>query len=274
MTTSPRQFRPRADGPVITEKVGAVAVVTLNRPDKRNAIDIPLRLALADAIEAADRDASVRAVVLTGAGNTFCSGGDISTMERMAPQEALERAQLAQRVIRAIWGTDKPVIAAVEGSAFGAGTALAAACDRVVAARDARFATTFTAVGLAGDMGAYVSLPTRVGVARARQMLMLPKPIPAEEALNIGLVDALAEPGETLDAALQDASRLAAAPAEALAVIKSLLAAAPGLSPFNVLDREAAHQAALFGSDDFAEGVAAFREKRRAVFGTKEGAPE
>jgi 2-(1,2-epoxy-1,2-dihydrophenyl)acetyl-CoA isomerase len=274
MTTSPQQFRPRADGPVITEKVGAVAVVTLNRPDKRNAIDIPLRLALADAIEGADRDASVRAVVLTGAGNTFCSGGDISTMERMAPQEALERAQLAQRVIRAIWGTDKPVIAAVEGAAFGAGTALAAACDRVVAARDARFATTFTAVGLAGDMGAYVSLPSRVGVARARQMLMLPKPIPAEEALNIGLVDALAEPGETLDAALQDASRLAAAPAEALAVIKSLLAAAPGLSPFNVLDREAAHQAALFGSDDFAEGVAAFREKRRTVFGTKEGVPE
>ena len=271
MTTSPQQFRPRADGPVITEKVGAVAVVTLNRPDKRNAIDIPLRLALADAIEAADRDASIRAVVLTGAGNTFCSGGDISTMERMAPQEALERAQLAQRVIRAIWGTDKPVIAAVEGSAFGAGTALAAACDRVVAARDARFATTFTAVGLAGDMGAYVSLPSRVGVARARQMLMLPTPIPAEEALSIGLVDALAEPGAALVAALQDASRLAAAPAQALGVIKSLLAVAPGLSSFNVLDREAAHQAALFGSDDFAEGIAAFREKRRAVFGAKEG---
>jgi 2-(1,2-epoxy-1,2-dihydrophenyl)acetyl-CoA isomerase len=97
-------------------------------------------------------------------------------------KEALERAQLAQRVIRAIWSTDKPVIAAVEGSAFGAGTALAAACDRVVAASDARFATTFTAVGLAGDMGAYVSLPARVGVARARQMLMLPRPIDGEGA--------------------------------------------------------------------------------------------
>jgi 2-(1,2-epoxy-1,2-dihydrophenyl)acetyl-CoA isomerase len=119
-------------------------------------------------------------------------------------------------------------------------------------------------------MGAYVSLPARVGVARARQMLLLPKPILAEEALRIGLVDALAEPGAAFDAALQDASRLAAAPAQALGVIKSLLAAAPGLSPFNVLDREAAHQAALFGSDDFAEGIAAFREKRRAVFGTKE----
>jgi 2-(1,2-epoxy-1,2-dihydrophenyl)acetyl-CoA isomerase len=274
MTTSPQQFRSHATGPVLTEKRGAVAVVTLNRPDKRNAIDIPLRLALADAIEAADRDASVRAIVLTGARNNFCSGGDIGTMERMAPQEAMERAQLAQRVIRAIWSTDKPVIAAVEGSAFGAGTALATACDRVVAARDARFATTFTAVGLAGDMGVYVSLPTRVGIARARQMLLLPRPIPAEEALSIGLVDALTEPGEALQDALTDAARLAAGPAEALAVIKSLLTVAPGLSPFNVLDREAAHQSALFGSDDFVEGVTAFREKRRAVFGTTEGVSE
>jgi 2-(1,2-epoxy-1,2-dihydrophenyl)acetyl-CoA isomerase len=274
MTISPQHFRSYATGPVLTEKHGAVAVITLNRPDKRNAIDIPLRLALADAIEAADRDPSVRAIVLTGAGSNFCSGGDIGTMERMDPREAMERAQLAQRVIRAIWSTDKPVIAAVEGSAFGAGTALAIACDRVIAARDARFATTFTSVGLAGDMGVYVSLPTRVGIARARQMLLLPKPIPAAEALSIGLVDALAEPGEAFRDALTDATRLAAGPAEALAVIKSLLAVAPGLSPFNVLHREATHQSALFGSDDFVEGVTAFREKRPAVFGTTEGVSE
>jgi 2-(1,2-epoxy-1,2-dihydrophenyl)acetyl-CoA isomerase len=274
VTASPPQLGSHAAGPVLTEKTGAVAVVTLNRPDKLNAIDIPLRLALADAIEAADRDSSVRAIVLTGAGKAFCSGGDITSMERMPPQEALERAQLAQRVIRAIWGTDKPVIAAVEGAAFGAGTVLAAACDRVVAASDARFATTFTAVGLAGDMGAYVSLPTRVGVARARQMLLLPQPISAQEAVSIGLIDALVEPGTTLEAALADATRLAAGPAQALGVIKSLLAVAPGLSPFEVLDREAAHQAALFGSDDFAEGIAAFKEKRRAVFGANEGVRE
>lgn len=261
-------------GPVRTEMVGAVAVVTLNRPDKLNAIDIPLRLALADAIEAADRDSSVRVIVLTGAGKSFCSGGDIGTMQRMAPADALKRAQLAQRVIRAIWSTGKPVVAAVEGAAFGAGTALAAACDRVVAARDARFATTFTKVGLAGDMGAYVSLPTRVGVARARQMLMLPSTIGADEALSIGLVDILTEPGEALSSALEDATRLAAGPADALAVIKSLLSVAPGMSPFDVLDSEAAHQAALFGSDDFVEGVTAFREKRPAVFGITEGTRE
>ncbi|UXA11532.1 enoyl-CoA hydratase/isomerase family protein [Mycobacterium sp. SMC-8] len=273
MTSSP-QSPDQAAGLVLTEQIDAVAVVTLNRPDKLNAIDIPLRLALAGAIEAADRDASVRAIVLTGAGRSFCSGGDISSMDRMAPGAALERAQLAQRVIRAIWGTGKPVVAAVEGAAFGAGTALAAACDRVVAARDAKFATTFTAVGLAGDMGAYTSLPTRVGVARARQMLMLPEVIGAEEAFSIGLVDALTEPNAALHDALEDAAGLAAGPADALAVIKSLLAVAPGLSPFDVLDREATHQAALFGSDDFVEGITAFKEKRRAVFGAKEGVRE
>jgi 2-(1,2-epoxy-1,2-dihydrophenyl)acetyl-CoA isomerase len=271
MTTSPQLFQSRTSGPVLTDKVGAVAVVTLNRPDKRNAIDIPLRLALADAIEAADRDPSVGAVVLTGAGESFCSGGDISTMEAMDFEAALERVQLAQRVIRAIWSTDKPVIAAVEGAAYGAGTALAVACDRVVAARNARFATTFTTVGLAGDMGIYASLPTRIGVGRARQMLMTAEPIGAEEALSIGLVDGLAEPGATFEAALEDATRLAEGPAEALALIKSFLAIAPRLSPFDVLDREAAQQAALFGSNDFAEGITAFREKRRAVFGAKKG---
>ncbi|MCV7226505.1 enoyl-CoA hydratase/isomerase family protein [Mycolicibacterium komossense] len=259
---------------VLTEQIGAVAVVTMNRPDKLNAIDIPLRLALADAIEAADGDASVRAIVLTGAGRAFCSGGDIASMDRMTPQDALERAQLAQRVIRAIWSTGKPVVAAVEGAAFGAGTALAAACDRVVAAHDAKFATTFTKVGLAGDMGAYVSLPTRVGVARARQMLMLPKTVGAQEALEIGLVDAVVETGTARAAALDDATQLAAGPADALAVIKLLLAEASGSSPFIMLDREAAEQAVLFGSDDFVEGITAFRERRPAVFGTKEGVGE
>ncbi|WP_328353104.1 enoyl-CoA hydratase-related protein [Mycobacterium sp. NBC_00419] len=259
---------------VLTEQIGAVAVVTLNRPDKLNAIDIPLRLALAEALETADSDQDVRAIVLTGEGKAFCSGGDISSMERMTPQDALERAQLAQRVIRAIWNTGKPVIAAVEGAAFGAGTALAAACDRVVAAQDARFATTFTKVGLAGDMGAYVSLPARVGVARTRQMLMLPRTIGAPEALEIGLVDALVETGTARAVALEDATRLASGPSAAFGVIKSLLAVAPGLSPFEVLDREAAAQAVLFGSDDFVEGVTAFREKRPAIFGIREGVRE
>ncbi|MEE6176126.1 enoyl-CoA hydratase/isomerase family protein [Mycobacterium sp. 050134] len=250
----------------------AVRTITLNRPEVRNAIDIPLRIELADALEAADADASVRAIVLTGSGGVFCSGGDISTMQRMDAEPARERAQLAQRVIRAIWNTPKPVVAAVEGAAFGAGAALAFACDRVIAARDARFATTFTNVGLAGDMGIFASLPRRVGVARARQMLLMQEPVEGERALTWGLADALAEPGSTVGVALADASQLARGPAEAYGAIKSLLAVSPTMHPLEVLDQEAANQSVLFGSDDFAEGAAAFREKRRPLFGQRQGA--
>ncbi|OBC11992.1 enoyl-CoA hydratase [Mycobacterium sp. 852013-50091_SCH5140682] len=256
---------------ILIDDDGAVRTVILNRPDVRNAIDIPLRLELADALESAHTDTGVRAIVLTGAGSTFCSGGDISTMKVMSESEAMERAQLAQRVIRAIWNTPKPVIAAVEGAAFGAGAALAAACDRVVAGRDARFATTFTNVGLAGDMGAFASLPRRVGPARARQMLLFPRPFTADVAESWGLVDATTEPGSALAAAQSDAQQLAAGPAQAYGVIKTLLAISPALPPMEVLDHEAAHQARLFGSDDFAEGITAFREKRRPSFGPRQG---
>lgn len=257
--------------PVLVHDAGAVRTITLNRPDKRNAIDIDLRVALADAIEAADTDPAVRAILLTGAGSSFCSGGDITSMQRMPAEQAMERARLAQRVIRAMWSTPKPVLAAVEGSVFGAGVALAAGCDRVIAARDARFAATFTTVGLAGDMGAFVSLPARVGPARARQMLMLPTPIEAAEALAIGLVDTVVEPGQATASALRDAQRLAAGPALALGVIKAILTSWRAADAFDVLEREAAEQALLFDTDDFAEGIAAFREKRRPMFRISKG---
>jgi enoyl-CoA hydratase/carnithine racemase len=257
---------------VLVNDDAAVRTVTLNRPQKRNAIDLELRIALAEAIESADRNPDVRVIIVTATGPVFCSGGDISTMQRMPAERALDRVQLAQRVIRAIWNTPKPVLAAVEGSAYGAGTALAAACDRVVAASDATFATTFTNVGLAGDMGAFVSLPARIGAARTRQMLLFPTPITAPEALTMGLVDAVVEPGQALESARCDARRLAAGPSRAYGVIKALLTDPGTVNPFELLDREAACQSELFDTDDFAEGIAAFQEKRPPVFGPGAGA--
>ena len=259
-------------GPVLVDDDAAVRTITLNRPHKRNAIDIALRIALAEALESADRDPAIRVIIVTGAGPVFCSGGDISTMKRMPAERALDRTHLAQRVIRAIWNTPKPVLAAVEGSAYGAGTALAAACDRVIAARDAKFATTFTNVGLAGDMGTFVSLPARVGPARARQMLMLPTPITAQEACTMGLIDAIVEPGQALESARCDARQLAAGPSRAYGVIKALLTDPGTVNPYELLEREAVCQSELFDTDDFADGIAAFRDKRRPVFGATEGA--
>jgi 2-(1,2-epoxy-1,2-dihydrophenyl)acetyl-CoA isomerase len=250
---------------VLVEGRDRVRVVTLNRPALRNALDVPLRVELAERLEAAGADPRVRVIVLTGAGGAFCSGGDISTMERQPRDRTVPRAQAAQRVVRAIWGTSKPVVAAVEGPAFGAGAALALACDRVVAAEGATFSTTFTAVGLAGDMGIFASLPLRIGVPRARQLMLLPRRVGGAEALQIGLADALVADGTALDAALGDAQRLAAGPPQALGVIKQMLSGAPA-HPYEVLEAEVRHQADLFDTDDFAEGVLAFREKRPPRF--------
>lgn len=251
---------------VLTEDHGPVRLITLNRPDRRNAIDIPLRTELGELLERADADNTVRAIVLTGAGSVFCAGGDISTMKRVSAAEARPRAEAAQRVIRAIWSTPKPVVAAVEGAAYGAGASLALACDRVIAGDTTRMSMAFTGVGLAGDMGIFASLPARVGPARARQLLLMPRAVTAGEALGLGLVDEVVSAGEALTTALRDAATLAGGPLQAFGVIKHMLAA-PQPMAAEVLDREVAHQVKLFDSDDFAEGVAAFKEKRRPHFG-------
>lgn len=244
---------------------GAVRVITLDRPAVKNAIDFVLRAELTDVIEAAMADDAVRSVVLTGAGGAFCSGGDISTMKRQAAGPTRERVSAAARVTRAIWDGDKPVVAAVEGPAIGAGLALALACDRVVAGRGAVFGASFTAIGLAGDMGIFASLPARVGPSIAKQLMLLPRRLPAEEALRLGLVDALTETGEALDAAMTDARTLAAGPPLALTAIKRTFASWPR-PQHDVLDLEVELAARLFDTDDFEEAIAAFRQRRSPVF--------
>jgi 2-(1,2-epoxy-1,2-dihydrophenyl)acetyl-CoA isomerase len=215
-----------ADRCVLAADRGQVRVLTLNRPATRNAIDLELRVVLAEAIEGTMTDDSVRVIVLTGAGGTFCSGGDISTMRRQGADAIRTRTQAVQRVIRAIWHGGKPVLAAVEGYAVGAGAALALACDRVVAATDSTFAMSFTSVGIAGDMGIFASLPARAGVGAARQLMLMPRRLTGTEALQ------------------------ARWPAD----------------PEEILEREVDLQAKLMDTDDFAEGIAAFRGRREPAF--------
>ncbi|WP_064444737.1 enoyl-CoA hydratase/isomerase family protein [Rhodococcus sp. YH3-3] len=254
-----------SESTVLVEDRGTTRLITLNRPDKRNAIDLILRVELAEALEGAMSAESVRVVVLTGAGKAFCSGGDISTMDRQSAEKTVIRAQAAQRGIRAIWGGTKPVIAAVEGFAFGAGVSLAMACDRVVASEDAVLSTAFTGVGLAGDMGIFYSLPSRVGPAMARQLMMLPKRLSAVEGLGLGMVDETVPTGTALERALSDAELIAAAPPLALREMKWIWSRG-AVAPMDLLDLEVEAQARLFDTDDFAEGIEAFTAKRKAVF--------
>jgi enoyl-CoA hydratase/carnithine racemase len=250
---------------VLTRDEDRVRIITLNRPRVRNAFDLALRAEVATALEAAEADDSVRALVLTGAGGAFCAGGDINTMNAMSEPEAVERAELTQSVVRTLWSGTKPVVAGVEGPAFGAGLSLALACDRVVAAADARFGAAFTRIGLAGDMGITATLAERLGPARAKQFLMFAEQVRAPEALTMGLIDAVAEPGDAVVAALADAHQLAAGPPLALAAIKGIFRDYP-LGREGTLPREVEGMLTIYSSADFAEGVAAFREKRSPKF--------
>ncbi len=250
---------------VLTTDEDRVRIITLNRPEKRNAFDLALRTELIKTIEAAMADDQVRVLVLTGAGGAFCAGGDISIMAQLSREDALDRAELTQHVPRTLWAGTKPVLAAVEGPAFGAGLSLALACDRIVAAADARFGAAFSRIGLAGDMGVLATLPGRLGPARAKQFLMFSEQAKAPEALAMGLIDAVTEPGNAVAAALDDARKLAAGPPLALAAIKRAIGRWP-MSREQVLDLETGTMVEMFMSADFAEGVAAFRERRPPDF--------
>lgn len=250
---------------VLRDDSGPVRTLTFNDPDRRNPVGLDLRIALLGELETAMADPAVRAIVLTGAGPVFCAGGDLKVMGRKPAAEALELLESAQAVVRTILAGPTPVVAAVEGAAFGAGVALASACDRVVATAGTRFRATFTGVGLCGDMGIFWSLPQRVGIAWARRMLLFGDTVDGTRAFGIGLVDELAEPGAALTAALATARRVAQGPPAAQAAVKAMLGLAGG-DREAVLSAEAEHQSTLTDTRDFAEGIAAFRERRPAVF--------
>lgn len=253
------------DGVEVTQFPDGVRVIALDKPEQRNALDLQVRVMFAEQVEAAAADPDVRVLVLTGNGGCFCAGGDTSSMGRRGEAESRPRLESAQRVARAIFHAPQPVLAAVEGFAVGLGFGLALACDRVVAAHDARFFTGFSRLGLSGDGGIFWSLPRRVGPAKARQLLLMGTEVRGEEALALGVVDALAEPGAALTDALTDAHRLATGPPLALAAIKALTKQTPA-DVEATLAAEVEANVRMFDTADFAEGLAAMREKRAPRF--------
>jgi 2-(1,2-epoxy-1,2-dihydrophenyl)acetyl-CoA isomerase len=251
-----------SDAPVLTDRDGSTLILTMNNTARRNALSMPLRAALIEALERVDSEPGIRALVVTGAGGTFCAGGDISGMNVRDLGLGRERFRLTHRLVKLMVHASKPIVAAVEGFAVGAGLSLALCCDTVVAADDARFGAPFGRLGLIADCGLNHTLPARIGAGRARQMLLYGEQIDAAAAERIGLVDHVTPRGGALDLALQRARLLSEMAPLSLAMTKSLLA--EGLDA--ALDRELDMQSALFLTADHVEGRDAFLEKRRPAF--------
>ena len=246
------------------DRSGPVEIITLNEPRRRNPLSLQLREELRTALAAAREDDGVRALVLTGAGGFFCAGGDITSMSDDRPA-GVYRLHLLNEVIEAIVTAPLPVLAAVEGGAYGAGLSLMAACDHVVAADDARMCASFGAIGLGTDGGLSHTLPRRVGHGRATEMIMFGEVVDAATAQRIGLVERVVPAGGTREEALRRAEPLAARSRPALAANKRTL----GLDLERLRRTVAAeleHQVELMSGADFAEGRAAFAERRTPRF--------
>ncbi|GFE21515.1 MULTISPECIES: enoyl-CoA hydratase family protein [Streptomyces] len=244
-----------------------VATVTLARPDKLNALTFEAYADLRDLLAELSRERSVRALVLAGEGRGFCSGGDVEEIIGatlgMDTAQLLDFNRMTGQVVRAVRECPFPVIAAVHGVAAGAGAVLALAADFRVADPSARFAFLFTRVGLSGgDMGAAYLLPRVIGLGHATRLLMLGDTVRAPEAERLGLISELAEEGRADEAAAALARRLAEGPAMAHAQTKALLTAELDMPLAAAVEMDAATQALLMNSDDYAEFHAAFTEKR------------
>jgi len=251
---------------LLAEREGPVATLIMNRPQTKNALDPELLLALAAALQDAAADSAVRAVVLTGAGNAFCSGADLkgALSDLDAGADLGPRIAQFHALIRVIVTAQKPFIAAVRGPAVGFGADLALACDLRVLSPDAYLQEKFVAIGLMPDGGGSFWLPRLVGVGRALEYLLLGTRIDAPLALSLGLANRVAEDERAEAHAL--ATTLAAGPPLALAAIKNAVreSAIGGIEA--ALEREKQGQTALLGSLDFREGVAAWSAKREPTF--------
>ncbi|MER6678476.1 enoyl-CoA hydratase family protein [Streptomyces sp. NPDC000983] len=249
------------------DRADGVATVTLDRPEKLNALTFGAYADLRDLLAELSRERAVRALVLGGEGRGFCSGGDVDEIIgetfAMDTAELLDFNRMTGQVVRAIRECPFPVVAAVHGVAAGAGAVLALASDFRVADPTARFAFLFTRVGLSGgDMGAAYLLPRVVGLGHATRLLMLGEAVHAEEAERIGLISQLADAGHADEAARALAHRLAEGPALAYAQTKALLTAELDMPLAAAVEMDAATQALLMTGEDYAEFHKAFKEKR------------
>ena len=257
--------------PVLVDLVEGVATITLNRPDAMNSLDIATKEALLDAVRSVADDSAVRCVVLTGSGRAFCVGQDLK--EHIGLLQGGARDTLFTTVddhfnpiVTAIATMPKPVVAAVNGVAAGAGASLAFACDLRLLADTAGYNLAFAGVALSCDTGTSYHLPRLVGRAKAMELLYFPRTVPAEEALALGLASQVVPADGLADLVVETARTLATGPTVAFGAMRRSVAYAAGHSLEEALEFESSMMALTGSTADHAAAVAAFVEKRRPVF--------
>lgn len=252
---------------LLYEVKDGIATITLNRPDVFNAFNDQQSYDLQDALKQVARDASVRVVVLTGAGKAFCSGQDLKAIagaEKRNLADSLEKRY--NPIIRAMRNLPKPIICKLNGVAAGAGCSLALACDMIVASSAASLIEVFVNVGLVLDSGSSYFLPRLVGSAKAFELSTLGSKVSAEEALNLGMVNKVVAPEELDNAVAELAARFASGPTKAIGLMKKMLNKSFNSTLDEMLDYEAYCQRIAGDSADYKEGVTAFNEKRKPQF--------
>ncbi|MNV46079.1 1,2-epoxyphenylacetyl-CoA isomerase [compost metagenome] len=257
---------------LIARLESGVLWLTLNRPDRRNALSPTLYAALLEALAAAARDQAVGAVVLAGAGPAFCAGGDVARMNRHAeaptpsPAERIAAMRARTRIVEHLHGMPKPTIAMIRGAAVGAGLSLALACDLRYGDASARFRTGFADVGVPGDFGGHYFLPRIVGPAKARELYLRSPMLSAAQAAGMGLLNEVFSAEQLAPQVGNIARALACGPRPAIGLIKANLNDGLELGLAQVLDRECARHVECVDSPDHKEAVRAFMEKRPPIF--------
>ncbi len=244
-----------------------VAMVRMNRAESMNALEYKLRADLVDCLQTISEDDEVRVVVLIGSGKTFCAGGDLRELRhKMKIDQARKYVHHVSRVILAIQNMEKPVIAAVNGAAMGAGFSIVMACDLVVASEIARFSQSFVHVGLIPDLGGTYFTPRLFGLQRAKEFAFTGKILSSNEMARLGLINQIVPPQELENKAIELAHQIAEGPPLALGLTKKLLNQSWNSNLDEMLELEVQYQATCMQSEDHMEGIRAFYEKRKPKF--------
>ena len=251
---------------LLVEKNDRVLNVTLNRPDSLNSFDENMLTGLIKAIEEAERNQEIRAIVIRGAGRSFSAGGDVKTMGSATSAQVYEHIGILNSCIKAIKTIEKPVIAAVHGFAAGAGFNLALACDLIIATETSQFALSFSKVGLISDGGGSYFLPRLIGPHLAKEFFFTGEPVSAGRMYELGVINRLVAADSLEEKTNELAATLASGPSKAYGMMKKMIDRSFTTTLDEILEQERITQTLMISTEDHVEGVSAFKEKRSPSF--------